>query len=401
MVRYSPIIPDFNKSNIIQDNNIIKVIGVGGGGSNAVTSMFKRGIQGVSFVICNTDEQALRYSQVPNQLQIGIDLTHGLGAGANPEVGKNAAIESKDEIEALLQDKTKMVFITAGMGGGTGTGAAPVIASIANKLGILTVGIVTMPFAFEGRKKILQAQEGVLEMKKHCDTVIVILNDKLRELTISNAFAQADNVLTTAAKSIAEIITVPGYVNVDFEDVKTVMKKAGTAVMGSAQVDGEDRAQKAAEMALDSPLLNYRNVKGAKKILLSIVSGVDSELQMDELSLIADYIQEQVGCDAEMIFGHSIDKQLQDGIRVTLIATGFEDNKEASAPEDMFYKQILKNNKPRANVEREEIKRENIEKQIEASEHEVFDLNDNKMIYDYYSTPAYKRCNITLLSEQV
>lgn len=242
-------------------------------------------------------------------------------------------------------------------------------------------------------------------MKKHCDTVIVILNDKLREvlggLTISNAFAQADNVLTTAAKSIAEIITVPGYVNVDFEDVKTVMKKAGTAVMGSAQVDGEDRAQKAAEMALDSPLLNYRNVKGAKKILLSIVSGVDSELQMDELSLIADYIQEQVGCDAEMIFGHSIDKQLQDGIRVTLIATGFDDNKEASAPEDMFYKQILKNNKPRENVEREEIKRENIEKQIEASENEVFDLNDNKMVYDYYSTPAYKRCNITLLSEQV
>ena len=399
MVRYSPIIPDFNKSNIIQDNNIIKVIGVGGGGSNAVSSMYKRGIQGVSFVICNTDEQALRYSQVPNQLQIGIDLTHGLGAGANPEVGKNAAIESKDEIEALLQDNTKMVFITAGMGGGTGTGAAPVIASIANKLGILTVGIVTMPFAFEGRKKILQAQEGVLEMKKHCDTVIVILNDKLREvlgeMTISNAFAQADNVLTTAAKSIAEIITVPGYVNVDFEDVKTVMKKAGTAVMGSAQVDGENRAQRAAEMALDSPLLNYRNVKGAKKILLSIVSGVDSELQMDELSLIADYIQEQVGCDAEMIFGHSIDKQLQDGIRVTLIATGFDDNKE-DQNESSFYSQNVKNQ--RKNSERTENRVEN-NKEEEGGESE-FDINDNKMLTEFYSTPAYKRCGVQLLSKE-
>ena len=399
MVRYSPIIPDFNKSNIIQDNNIIKVIGVGGGGSNAVSSMYKRGIQGVSFVICNTDEQALRYSQVPNQLQIGIDLTHGLGAGANPEVGKNAAIESKDEIEALLQDNTKMVFITAGMGGGTGTGAAPVIASIANKLGILTVGIVTMPFAFEGRKKILQAQEGVLEMKKHCDTVIVILNDKLREvlgeMTISNAFAQADNVLTTAAKSIAEIITVPGYVNVDFEDVKTVMKKAGTAVMGSAQVDGENRAQRAAEMALDSPLLNYRNVKGAKKILLSIVSGVDSELQMDELSLIADYIQEQVGCDAEMIFGHSIDKQLQDGIRVTLIATGFDDNKE-DQNESSFYSQSVKSQ--RKNSERTENRVEN-NKEEEGDESE-FDINDNKMLTEFYSTPAYKRCDVQLLSKE-
>lgn len=399
MVRYSPIIPDFNKSNIIQDNNIIKVIGVGGGGSNAVSSMYKRGIQGVSFIICNTDEQALRYSQVPNQLQIGIDLTHGLGAGANPEVGKNAAIESKDEIEALLQDNTKMVFITAGMGGGTGTGAAPVIASIANKLGILTVGIVTMPFAFEGRKKILQAQEGVLEMKKHCDTVIVILNDKLREvlgeMTISNAFAQADNVLTTAAKSIAEIITVPGYVNVDFEDVKTVMKKAGTAVMGSAQVDGENRAQRAAEMALDSPLLNYRNVKGAKKILLSIVSGVDSELQMDELSLIADYIQEQVGCDAEMIFGHSIDKQLQDGIRVTLIATGFDDNKE-DKNESSFYSQSVKSQ--RKNSERTENKVEN-NKEEEGGESE-FDINDNQMLTEFYSTPAYKRCDVQLLSKE-
>jgi cell division protein FtsZ len=309
--------------------SIIKVIGVGGGGSNAVNSMYKRGIQDVAFVVCNTDEQALKTSPVPHKLQIGINLTSGLGAGANPEVGKNAAIESKEEIETLLGDGTKMLFITAGMGGGTGTGAAPVIASIANKLGILTVGIVTMPFSFEGKKKLLQAQAGIQELRQHCDTVLVILNDRLRQvlgnLSIGNAFAQADNVLTTAAKSIAEIITVPGYVNVDFEDVKTVMKKAGAAVMGSAQAEGEGRARKAAELALTSPLLDYKDIRGAKKILLSIVSGHEAEMQMDELTTITDYIQEQVGDDAEMIFGHGSDKQLKEGIRVTVIATGFKD----------------------------------------------------------------------------
>lgn len=310
--------------------SIIKVIGVGGGGSNAVNSMYKRGIQDVAFVVCNTDEQALKTSPVPHKLQIGINLTSGLGAGANPEVGKNAAIESKEEIEALLGDGTKMLFVTAGMGGGTGTGAAPVIASIANKLGILTVGIVTTPFSFEGKKKLLQAQAGIQELRQHCDTVLVILNDRLRQvlgnLSIGNAFSQADNVLTTAAKSIAEIITVPGYVNVDFEDVKTVMKKAGAAVMGSAQAEGEGRARKAAELALTSPLLDYKDIRGAKKILLSIVSGHEAEMQMDELTTITDYIQEQVGDDAEMIFGHGSDKQLKEGIRVTVIATGFEDS---------------------------------------------------------------------------
>lgn len=309
--------------------SIIKVIGVGGGGSNAVNSMYKRGIQDVTFVVCNTDEQALKSSPVPHKLQIGINLTSGLGAGANPEVGKNAAIESKEEIESLLGDGTKMLFVTAGMGGGTGTGAAPVIASIANKLGILTVGIVTTPFSFEGKKKLLQAQAGIQELRQQCDTVLVILNDRLRQvlgnLSIGNAFAQADNVLTTAAKSIAEIITVPGYVNVDFEDVKTVMKKAGAAVMGSAQAEGEGRARKAAEQALTSPLLDYKDIRGAKKILLSIVSGHEAEMQMDELTTITDYIQEQVGDDAEMIFGHGSDKQLKEGIRVTVIATGFED----------------------------------------------------------------------------
>ena len=318
--------------------SIIKVMGVGGGGSNAVNNMYSRGIKDVSFVVCNTDAQALENSPIQQKLQIGIDLTSGLGAGANPEVGKNAALESKEDIKALLSDNTKMVFITAGMGGGTGTGAAPVIASIAKKLGILTVGIVTQPFSFEGKKKLQQAQEGIKQLRQHCDTVLVILNDRLKavlgNLSIGNAFAQADNVLTTAAKSIAEIITVPGYVNVDFEDVKTVMKDAGAAVMGSGQADGDQRALRAAEAALASPLLDYKDIHGAQKILLSIVSGEEAELQMDELTVITDYIQDQIGVDAEMIFGHGSDAQLKDSIRVTIIATGFEEEKAAgpSAP---------------------------------------------------------------------
>jgi cell division protein FtsZ len=314
--------------------SIIKVIGVGGGGSNAVNNMYSRGIKDVSFVVCNTDAQALENSPIPRKLQLGIHLTGGLGAGANPKVGKNAALESKEDIKELLSDATKMVFVTAGMGGGTGTGAAPVIASIARKLGILTVGIVTQPFAFEGKKKLQQAQEGIEQLRQHCDTVLVILNDRLRavlgNLSIGNAFAQADNVLTTAAKSIAEIITVPGYVNVDFEDVKTVMQNAGAAVMGSGQAEGEARALKAAEAALASPLLDYKDIHGAKKILLSIVSGKDAELQMDELTIITDYIQDQIGDDAEMIFGHGSDPQLEENIRVTVIATGFEEKSKAT-----------------------------------------------------------------------
>ncbi|MHA7877507.1 MAG: cell division protein FtsZ [Bacteroidota bacterium] len=315
--------------------SIIKVIGVGGGGSNAVNNMYNRGIKDVSFVVCNTDAQALESSPIACKLQLGMHLTGGLGAGANPEVGKNAALESKEDIKKLLSDTTKMLFITAGMGGGTGTGAAPVIASIARKLGVLTVGIVTLPFSFEGKKKLQQAQEGIEQLRQHCDTVLIILNDRLRSvlgnLSIGNAFAQADNVLTTAAKSIAEIITVPGYVNVDFEDVKTVMSNAGAAVMGSGQAEGKERALKAAEAALASPLLSYKDIHGAKKILLSIVSGKEAELQMDELTVITDYIQNQVGTDAEMIFGHGADPQLEEHIRVTVIATGFEKEHETVA----------------------------------------------------------------------
>ncbi|HYG01901.1 MAG TPA: cell division protein FtsZ [Chryseosolibacter sp.] len=309
-----------------QHRSIIKVIGVGGGGSNAVNHMYKQGIKDVEFVVCNTDNQALNLSPVPNKLQIGANLTEGLGCGANPEVGKNAALESKDQIREMLAG-TKMVFITAGMGGGTGTGAAPVIAKIAKDMDILTVGIVTAPFSFEGKKKASQAELGIDGLRATCDTVLVILNDKLREiygnLAIGQAFAEADNILTTAAKSIAEIITLAGYVNVDFQDVRTVMLNAGAAVMGSAETRGENRARKSAEGALASPLLDNRDIMGAKKILLSIISGVEAELQMDELTEITEYIQGQAGDEAEMIFGHGVDPDLGDRIRVTVIATGF------------------------------------------------------------------------------
>jgi cell division protein FtsZ len=306
--------------------SIIKVIGVGGGGSNAVNHMFRQGIKDVEFVVANTDVQALNSSPVPFKLQLGVNLTEGLGCGANPEVGRAAAIESKEQIREMLAG-TKMVFVTAGMGGGTGTGAAPIIAKIAKDMDILTVGIVTAPFSFEGKKKMSQAELGIEAFRSSCDTVLVILNDKLREiygnLSIGQAFAEADTVLTTAAKGIAEIITLAGYVNVDFQDVRTVMLNAGAAVMGSAETRGDNRALKAAQQALASPLLDNKDVMGAKKILLSIISGEEAELQMDELTTITEYIQQQAGDEAEVIFGHGVDSALGDRIRVTVIATGF------------------------------------------------------------------------------
>lgn len=306
--------------------SIIKVIGVGGGGSNAVNHMFRQGIKDVEFVVANTDLQALNSSPVPYKLQLGVNLTEGLGCGANPEVGRAAALESKDQIREMLAG-TKMVFVTAGMGGGTGTGAAPVIAKIAKDMDILTVGIVTLPFSFEGKKKLAQADLGIEAFRASCDTVLVILNDKLREiygnLSIGQAFGEADNVLTTAAKGIAEIITLAGYVNVDFQDVRTVMLNAGAAVMGTAETRGDTRAIKAAQQALASPLLDNHDIMGSKKILLSIISGEEAELQMDELTTITEYIQQQAGDDAEVIFGHGVDSALGDRIRVTVIATGF------------------------------------------------------------------------------
>lgn len=312
--------------------SIIKVIGVGGGGSNAVNHMYRQGIKDVDFYVCNTDIQALDTSPVPNKIQIGKTLTEGLGAGANPEVGKNAAVENKQELRDLLNDGTKMLFITAGMGGGTGTGAAPIIAEIAQELDILTVGIVTSPFGFEGKPKRRRADDGISELEKYCDTVLVILNEKLKEVfgkaSMKQAFGQADDVLLKGAKSIAEIITVSGVINVDFEDVRTVMKDSGAAVMGSATADGDDRAIRAAEGALTSPLLNNTNIQGAKHILLSIVVGDDDDFQMDELEEITDFVQEKAGDSAEIIFGQAIDDTLGNSISVTIIATGFEEDEK-------------------------------------------------------------------------
>lgn len=304
--------------------SIIKVIGVGGGGSNAVTNMFNQGIKGVDFIICNTDNQALDRSPIPSKIQLG---DRGLGAGSIPQVGKNAAMENIEELKSLLEHNTKMLFITAGMGGGTGTGAAPVIAKVARELDILTVGIVTIPFSFEGRKRRQQAEEGIHELKEHVDTLLIISNDKLRDLygnlKLSEAFQKADNILTTAARGIAEIITVTGYINVDFEDVKTVMKDSGKAIMGSAIAEGEDRALQAAEAVLSSPLLNDNNIDGASNILLYIASGGE-EISMDEVSEITDYIQQKSGQKADIIWGTGIDEQLNNSISLTLIATGFD-----------------------------------------------------------------------------
>ncbi len=310
-------------------SSIIKVIGVGGGGGNAVTHMYNEGIKGVDFIICNTDQQALDVSPVPNKIQLGASLTEGRGAGAIPEIGKNAAIENIDDIKEILSKNTKMVFITAGMGGGTGTGAAPVIAKVAKDMGILTVAIVTIPFTFEGRKRKSQAELGLEELKKSVDTILIINNDKLREmfgnLTLGNAFAKADNVLATAAKGIAEVISVTGNINVDFNDVSTVMKDSGAAIMGSASAEGENRAIEAVSNALTSPLLNDNNIEGATYVLLNITYGAN-EMSMDEMSEITDYIQEAAGSTAEVIFGLAYDESLGDAINVTLIATGFHTN---------------------------------------------------------------------------
>ena len=309
-----------------EQSSIIKVIGVGGGGSNAVNHMYRQGITGVDFIICNTDQQALDLSPIPNKIQLGSTLTEGRGAGSNPEVGKNAAIENVDELKELLEKNTQMVFITAGMGGGTGTGAAPIIAQTAREMGILTVGIVTIPFGFEGRRRKLQADSGLAELRDNVDTLLIICNDKLREmhgnLKISEAFSKADDILTIAAKGIAEIITVAGYINVDFEDVRTVMKDGGTAIMGSAAAEGEGRAVKAVSQALASPLLNDNDITGANYILLNITSG-DEEVAMDEIDEITEYIQNEAGNTADIIWGNGVDESLGNKLSVTIIATGF------------------------------------------------------------------------------
>jgi cell division protein FtsZ len=313
-----------------EQSSIIKVIGVGGGGSNAVNHMYNQGITGVDFIICNTDQQALDMSPIPNKVQLGATLTEGRGAGSNPAVGKNAAIENVDELKEMLEKNTQMIFITAGMGGGTGTGAAPVIAQAAREMGILTVGIVTVPFTFEGRRRKNQADEGLDELRANVDTLLVICNDKVREmhgnLKIAEAFSKADDILTTAAKGIAEIITVAGYINVDFEDVKTVMKDGGTAIMGSSAAEGENRATKAVSQALASPLLNDNDITGANYILLNITSG-EEEVTMDEIDEITEYIQAEAGNTADIIWGTGHDDNLGSKVSVTIVATGFGVNK--------------------------------------------------------------------------
>lgn len=309
------------------ESSIIKVIGVGGGGGNAVNYMYQQGIKDVDFVICNTDAQALENSQIPVKIQLGESLTEGRGAGNKPERGAQSAIENLDDVNEVLSDNTKMVFITAGMGGGTGTGAAPVIAKAAKEAGILTVGIVTIPFRFEGRVRLNQALEGINKLKENVDSLLVINNEKLSEiygdLKLSTAFSKADDVLATAAKGIAEIITLHGYINVDFEDVKTVMTDSGVAVMGSASAEGEDRAVMAIREALTSPLLNSNDVRGARNILLNISSGGE-EVTMDEVGEITDYVQEAVGDSASIIWGTGQDEALGNKVCVTIIATGFE-----------------------------------------------------------------------------
>ncbi len=317
----------FNLINEDKERPIIKVIGVGGGGSNAVNYMFKHGIVGVDFAICNTDAQAMELSPVPTKIQLGPSLTQGRGAGSKPDVGRLACEESIEEVRQYLSNNCRMLFVTAGMGGGTGTGAAPIIAQTAREMDILTVGIVTLPFSFEGGRRAHHAYAGLEALKKQVDTLIVISNDKLRliygELPLSEAFSKADSILTTATKGIAEIITVPGYVNVDFEDVNTVMRDSGVAIMGIGTAEGENRARRAVDEALNSPLLEDNNIWGAKHILLNITSGT-REVTMEEIFQITEFVQEEAGYGTDLIWGNCTDESLGEGLSVAVIATGFE-----------------------------------------------------------------------------
>ena len=314
-------------------SNVMKVMGVGGGGSNAVNYMYKQGIKGVDFIVCNTDSQALEESPVPNKIQLGVNLTEGLGAGANPEIGKLAALESYEELKNLLETQTKMLFITAGMGGGTGTGAAPIIAEMAKEFDILTVGIVTIPFNFEGKNRELQAIKGLEKLKRSVDSLIIINNNKLREvygnLGFKEGFSKADEVLATAAKGVAQVITHHYTQNIDLKDAKTVLSNSGTAIMGSSTASGSNRANEAVIKALDSPLLNDNKIEGSKNVLLLIVSGSD-EITIDEIGEINEHIQNETGNSANIIMGVGEDLDLGNNISVTVIATGFGDEKQQS-----------------------------------------------------------------------
>jgi len=345
------------------NSSMIKVIGVGGGGSNAVAYMYKQGIHGVDFAVSNTDKQALDVSPVTNKVQLGPSHTEGLGAGSIPEVGKQACIESIDDVRRFLENDTKMLFITAGMGGGTGTGAAPIIAKAAKDMDLLTVAIVTIPFKFEGLRRKNQAMLGLEELKKNVDSLLVISNDRVKQLygnlAISEAFSKADDILATAARGIAEIITVPGYINVDFKDVNTVMKNSGVSIMGYAEAEGENRARTAIELAINSPLLEDNDIRGAQHILLNISSGTE-EVTMDEITEITEYIEEEAGTGTDMIWGNCSDPALGDKISVTLIATGFDKRKAEVTPPK------------RVGINDGDLK------DITSSTSEVFNLTDNK-----------------------
>jgi cell division protein FtsZ len=355
-------------------SSIIKVIGVGGGGSNAVNHMHSQVIEGVNFIVCNTDSQALAISAIPNRIQLGPHLTQGLGAGANPEIGRQATEESLEEIRRILEVNTKMAFITAGMGGGTGTGGAPIIAKICKDLGILTVGIVTTPFAYEGKKRQLQAEEGIKVLKQYVDTLLVISNDKLRHqygnLKMREAFNKADNVLATAAKCITDVINSTGQINVDFADVCTVMKNGGVAILGNAAASGENRSQKAIEEALNSPLLNDNDIKGAQWILLNINSAEgEHEFTMDEVEVIQDYVISQAGDDADVILGLGYDNTLGDKIGITIIATGFQHKnpfvktEAKKKPEEEKIVMILEQDPKPTAVKKVEVKKEEVVKE--------------------------------------
>ena len=344
-------------------SSIIKVFGVGGGGSNAVNHMYDQGIIGVNFVVCNTDSQALDISRIPNKIQLGPALTQGLGAGAKPEVGMKAAEESIEELKGLLSKNTKMVFITAGMGGGTGTGAAPVVARIARDMGVLTVGIVTTPFWFEGKARYTQAMEGIERLKESVDTLLIINNDKIREmygnLTRREAFNHANNILATAAKSISEIITVPGEINVDFADVQTVMKNGGSAIMGCATAEGPDRALRAAQGAINSPLLNDSDIRGAKKVLVNITTGT-GQVTMDEIGEIMEYVQDAAG-STDIILGACDDPSIGDKLSVTIIATGFESSRKPAYTEQKVVKVYELNDTPVETEKNNEVVEETVQ----------------------------------------
>lgn len=419
-------------------NSIIKVIGVGGGGGNAVNNMFLKGIKGVDFVICNTDVQALEMSPVPNKIRLGANLTEGLGAGANPEVGRKAAEESIEAVREILRNNTKMVFVTAGMGGGTGTGGAPVIAQLAKEMGILTVAIVTTPFRFEGKKRMASANSGIESLADSVDTILTINNDNLthifgQNVTMKKAFEEADQVLCDAAKGIAEIITKEGYINVDFADVQTIMKDGGTALMGSALYEGEDRAIRAAEEAISSPLLDNVNILGSRGIMVNITAASDS-LRLDETTTVVEYIQEAAGDNADIIFGTVYDDDMGDKLSVTVIATGFDKETKSFAgpkvkeePVEVFKEDFTVSttgfslesslqttlfeegkeeeeisSRPLVEAEEEIVvrKEQEREERIRKLQSNEYDFHNPERLKDLESLPAYMRKQVALEEEQ-